>query len=62
MAAIGVEYWNCKRCRHQVMTRDQSGKPFKKIPYSCPSCGHRCDKDCKHDYVKLGASSPDPKR
>lgn len=39
MAHIGTIIWHCERCSYKIMTQDESGKPFKKVPATCPSCG-----------------------
>jgi hypothetical protein len=63
MAVIGSQWWECKACSHRVMTHDVGGKPFKKVPWHCPSCGHRCSKDCEKKHGPgTGPSRPDPKR
>lgn len=39
MAHIGSEWWSCDRCGYRIQVKDAHGKPYKKIPSTCPSCG-----------------------
>ncbi len=60
MPHIGEITWSCNRCRYRVTVQDANGKPVKKVPVSCPSCGHKCGKDCsEHGTKKFGPSSRD---
>ena len=57
---ICAEWWTCKGCEYRVLTKDHNGKPLKKAPYNCPSCGHRCSKDCvKQHGPGTGPAAPD---
>lgn len=39
MAHIGSEWWQCDRCGYRIQIKDAHGKPYKRVPPTCPSCG-----------------------
>jgi len=40
MALFGKEaWWECHRCKYRLQVKDENGKPYKKVPKTCPSCG-----------------------
>jgi len=38
------EWWVCARCKYKVQVKDVSGKPYKPVPKTCPSCGAPSEK------------------
>jgi rubrerythrin len=33
------EIWECEGCKYRVEVKDALGRPVKKRPKTCPSCG-----------------------
>lgn len=38
------EIWECEGCKYRVEVKDTLGRPVKKKPRTCPSCGRQTKK------------------